>query len=192
MKKEFDYLEFTQRTPIVFIDLETGGVDYKIHPILTIGLISKLGDKIYNPTYIRVKWDSYENIQPKALEVNGINLEEHHYHPDAMTWVEANEVIHEYVKYHRCGKVRPGGHNFAGFDRDFVKHFQKNYNDLFMGFMVDTQIIAQDRVESGKLISSRVSLEHLCNLLGIPTNDSHNALDDVIASANLHTALMKI
>lgn len=107
----------------IALDTETGGFDYKKHPVLT-AYFAIVGEdfKIIDELELDILPESpYDVVEAGALKVNGIDLELHK--KVALSKTEASVRLSNFLKAHHNGgknhKLRPLGQNLP-FDYDFV------------------------------------------------------------------------
>lgn len=176
--------------PIVFLDVETGGRDPAVHPLLTIGLVTlNQAGELLRPLHLRLRHDQYVT-EPEALAVTGIDLEAHH--AQAQPQGEVVAALRDYAEASAretgVEKTLLAGHNF-GFDLSFVRPL---YPELFRSFRrgpLDTKVIAQFLIQSGAL-PRRVgtALDGLAGHFGV-VYGAHDALEDARATARVYLGL---
>lgn len=172
--------------PIIFLDTETGGNDPLCHPLLTVGLVTLTDEGVTRPLHLRVKHASY-NVQAAAMAVNGINLVEH----DALA--QPPEEVAERLRAYAAevGRVLLGGHNF-GFDLGFLRTLLPDRSTIFRRGYVDTKIVAQYLIHTGKLPKKAgTTLHGLTAHFGIESRE-HDALEDATATAKVYAAMLAL
>lgn len=150
----------------VWTDLETTGLDPKVHEIISIALLRDG----YTPYYRKVRMAFPEKADPEALKINGYTEE---------AWKDAlpiAEVLQEIKDLKLLKRVVLCGQN-VGFDRSFLAEaIKKSEVRLRLGYHVyDTVTIAI--MALGPFVD-RVSLSYCAVALGIPLKGIHNALVD--------------
>lgn len=144
----------------IILDTETTGMT-KEDEVVELGIIDIEGNVLYNALF------SHEQpMNPMAQAVN-------HFTEEDLTGApcireEAGKIISLLED-----KIVIG-HNIS-FDENLLRQSFERYGISFMGFesKLDSQKIAKDFIYAKKY-----SLEHLANLLGIPGNEVHRAVDD--------------
>jgi DNA polymerase III epsilon subunit-like protein len=181
MKKESD-------TPksVVFIDVETGGLDPSRHALLSIGLVH------WNDGIIKEKLEIFilpgeKEISSSALTINGINLQEHS--KKALPINQAIEVFRNFISRISIKSII-GGHNTL-FDAQFLTYQGINLRDYFLYGYIDTKAIARFLIHAHVIESDSTSLKNLCDLYSIEI-DVHNALGDALASALLYNKFIEL
>jgi DNA polymerase III epsilon subunit-like protein len=177
-------MEKRKRIPVfekelVFLDLETTGLDPNIHEIIEIAIVNLNGDVLINS---KLKPLHIERAQPEALYINGYSEEK---------WADAPLLSEMADQIASCLKDKiVAGHNVS-FDLSFVKSSLSSVDkELLSGIgyhKVDTATLAfavLKNVES-------LSLMPLCQLAGIEIAQAHRALDDIQATRKLYIKLME-
>jgi DNA polymerase-3 subunit epsilon len=179
---------------LVFLDTETGGLDPLKHSLLQVALVIPDGD-----SFIELQWDirhNYYETTPQALAINGIDLDKHHMQATPASDA-ANEIWNVLDTLHLVdGKILPVGHNI-GFDIGFLAKFMLdhgyNLNNLVSYHKIDTVSILQFLRDCGKLpenlMIGSLSLEPICQKLGLVETQTHSALDDARLVRDLYSKL---
>jgi len=119
---------------LCFLDSETTGLNATTNEIIELAMIVDTDDR-KNLGKIRLKFrpNNWDAIDPKALEINGITMEELEGYPDRdESFQKLVEFLDEHVnKYDRDDKIYAVAHNLW-FDFNFLHNdlFDK-YNDKF-------------------------------------------------------------
>jgi len=101
---------------MIFLGVETSGLDPKKHGILSLGAID-----FKNPTnqfYEECKIEDFKEIDPKALEVNGFDIKDIK-NSDKKEFKGILEDFNSWVN--GMENITLVGHNIAGFDCLFLK-----------------------------------------------------------------------
>lgn len=174
---------------VVGLDTETGGLDPRVHSLLTVGIA------IANITSEKIEWifekefrvtNEILKVTAKALAVNGLDLTE--FVPQG---TRSLEQISREISTHVDAKVPIVGHNL-----DFDLGFTKGY-PLGSGKKprkkVDTYRVAQ-LLEACGCPYKRLTLEKCCSYHGIPWNasEAHGALYDAKKSVELFKEQLSI
>jgi DNA polymerase III epsilon subunit-like protein len=176
-------------------DVETGGFDPQQHSLLTIGLVAADLEKIHGELELKVKHKKY-NVQPRAMEVNGIDLVEHD--KEALTPKQVLSSIHAFLDEHfpRLKRIETLAHNIS-FDRGFLEVFcQANgsegerLGDRLMPRMCTLALGIAMR-DSGLIDTRKVTLRDLGAATGIQVeeDDLHQALADARLACQLYQAM---
>lgn len=164
---------------VVFIDTETTGLDATRHEIIEVAAIRVTHDLarvVLGPLVLRVRPTRIEDADPRALDLNGYSAESWEPACDvgtALDWLQP--LVRDAVV---------AGHN-VGFDVAFLEAAARatgrtlpwDYHRL------DTATLAWLLTQSGS--TSSVSLQPVCDALGIVRARAHRALDDARASLDV-------
>ena len=179
---------------IAAIDIETTGLDPHHHDIIEIA-IQPL-DAAFEPSsdippfVARIKARRHQNASARAMEVNGLDLN------DGDKYHEVLARLLAWLEEYRIEKIQMLGQN-ADFDRSFI---EANIPEL--GRMLghrdirDSQRLAcayNDlvRMKTGKPAFEKLGLSDLRKALGIEGSQEHRALDDAIDAARVYKALLE-
>ncbi|HEY4064439.1 MAG TPA: 3'-5' exonuclease [Puia sp.] len=179
---------------ILFIDTETGGIDAATNSLLSLALV------VWKETEIRASMeilinDGVLNVTAKAMEINGIDLEEHK--KNAVTPAIAVQQFDAFLKEHfqEGEKIVLGGHNIT-FDVNFLNTFLTrngyNFQKRFSHRFVDTATVLFYLYLTGKIKKKIVSSQDAFDYFGIIVEGRHTALGDAVATAQLFSQLVRI
>lgn len=121
---------------IVYYDLETTGLEAKKNGIVQIAMLFEKNGEVVDAYESKIDCSSYQRdvaVSPKALEINGIKLE------DIPTFPKPIKVIMDIeaklYKYYGNKKVKLCGFNNTSFDKYFLEEFylqaNSNYDKYF-------------------------------------------------------------
>lgn len=171
---------------MIVVDCETGGLDPKYNPLLSIGAIEY--ENPHNQFYAEIKPVSGLTIDAKALGINGINLIEWQNKPTL------HYVMREFLKWIReIDEITLAGHN-PSFDRDFcnVNFRRVGYNTIFNHRTIDLHTVAyvvfsQKGIKFNKLFS-----DEIYRLLNMPQEPRpHNALNGAVWETEAFARLIR-
>lgn len=184
----------------LFFDTETGGLTPD-HSLLTVSAI--VTDRNFDivtvhdmdpGVYMRIKHAHYVT-HPKAMEVNGIDLNDHDEH--GFTVAESSEIFESFVKESRAAtgasKLIPAGHNVP-FDTKFMQAYlmpEDRWSKYFTHPALDTCAIARF-FTAANLISGGCGLPALREKFGIQTGAAHNAENDNLATVMLAKKFLEL
>ena len=174
------------------IDTETTGLNNGLHEIVAVSCVAFELEtfKLIEPKFeMMVKPLHPDRTDPKALEVNGLNLKELEKaaHPNIVSgrfqiWWE-NVLDGE--------KINPLAHNW-GFDKGFLEAWLgEKFTTMFHYHFRDTQPTAQFLMDAGKLKTDSTSLVNLAGHFSIP-HKPHEAYSDSMACLLLFKELLKL
>jgi len=160
---------------MLIVDVETGGLDPRLNPLLSIGAV-----EFENPTnqfYREIKPHKDLVIDGRALEVNGINLEE---------WKSKPSLFSVMTKFYtwirNINEITLAGHN-PSFDRDFcnINFHRAELNFIFNHRTIDLHSVAYTVFIQRKIKFDRLYSDEIYRLLGIREEPRpHNALNGAI------------
>jgi len=174
---------------LTFFDLETTGLDPKVHEILELAAIEVDPDtlEIKRSYAVKVKPERLHTAHPKALEVNGYT---------SASWTEAidRKAALQHV-FPLLENAIPAGHNIS-FDIGF---FQAAYREAqlpdpgFHKITLDTKTLAQQLREEELYPKGRsLSLDAVCQHFGIYRPSPHRAYEDTWACVEVVKAVKKL
>ena len=182
----------------LWFDCETGGLNAKIHTLLTAYFAVCDGDlNVIDEIYLQLKPEDESKIlvEAGAMNINKINLNEHLKDPNTLTYAEGNKKLQEMLNKNKIkGKRKhymPCGHN-VGFDKDFIweqliekEDFEKtvHYRTL------DTSSITNFLKDVGIFPKELGNLMSLVNYFNIPMGEAHNARGDVLMNIEVYRAM---
>ena len=167
--------------PLAIIDIETTGFLPEKHEIVEVAILRVQG-KTAEMWATKIRPEHIETASSKALEINGYSPEAWE---SAMGISEAVVAIRERLK--GCVIV---GHNLA-FDLGFIAEAYKRHSGRGMGFhyKLDTMALAYEHLASAGLNS--LSLESVCNFLGVSNDGAHTAIADVERTYEVYRRLSR-
>jgi DNA polymerase III epsilon subunit-like protein len=187
---------------IACLDVETTGLDPKIHEIVQIAIIvlnhKFEPDTDYAPFCVTMRPDRPETVEPGALKVNGLTMEDIMTAP--LTQQQGREALYQWystLALLETKKIQPLGHNYA-FDMSFMKEWLgvNNYYNHFDYHYRDSMIAAQLLNDRAYILGERIPFPHVglgqvakgCDL---DHKNAHNALSDVLMCIKVYKRLMR-
>jgi DNA polymerase III epsilon subunit-like protein len=176
---------------LLVLDTETGGLNPETDALLSVGLVHWQDGQIVRQQEILVDAEGLQ-CSPKALEVNGIDLDLHHAY--SVSRAEAWAQIQEFGR--PISRSFIVGHNVQ-FDLGFVRRLEPERERRAFGsfgrFSLDTiQIMAFMRhaglLPPGKGLNLTDAMAHFG--ITMPAGKRHTALADALATAELYTRLL--
>jgi DNA polymerase III epsilon subunit-like protein len=175
---------------LLFIDVESSGLGSNA-ALLEIALIPYIDGEIKPHFQSYIKPHEGATLDPKAFEVNRINVN------DIWSFPDANEVIKrilEFIDSHQC-VFALSAHNLP-FDRKMLNtffnrhgHYTSFYNRFKPGG-VDTLAMAKKVFKGKRKKPDGFSLEKLCKFYEIELVNSHSALPDIQATIEVYEKLL--
>lgn len=193
---------------LMYYDLETSGLDPKNSAILQLAMIIEIDGKVVEQLSWDMKPHTGANVEVRALEVNGIDSADLYKRPDpANQYLAFKKVLDRHVdKFDRHDKITLAGYNNANFDDPFLRElFKRNetgrrfsvFGSYFSHFSLDARHLitwlhhcAQIDRPGHQLADQK--LLTVCNHLGIPLKDAHEAMADVVATRILIRRLLRV
>lgn len=190
-----------------YLDLETGGVDKTINPVLQISGIIEIEDDIKETFNYFVRPFQGQKIDPEALEVTGINEEDikmFEYPHDVLSQIKNR--MDKYIDFwDKRDKFQIIGYN-SRFDEDFFRQFFRNcstndkdyqygngFGSYFWTPSIDVMQMAAVKLmeKRGELLLPNFKLKTLCEHFGIVESDWHDAMVDIRATYALYKTLIQ-
>lgn len=187
---------------MLFLDIETTGLDYTKHQILSLGMLYVDEEGNTKEFLENCSYKEY-TVTPEALNVNGIDLATHkgysivELEAEAIRFLLTTELHKKYMEtyckemsYHsfteptstynfilsklqKESSILPIGFNIGTFDMMFIKKYLPEFNKLFSYRAVDLNSIIYMEAEVNK-----VPYEKLKKYYSKKFEVNHNALDD--------------
>lgn len=179
---------------LLFIDVETGGLDPEVSSLLTVSFSVYKNGKVLGSRDFLIKHDVY-NVTVQALEVNHINLIE----LDKIA-THAKTVVKEIISFIRnnskLGELPVVAGHGVDFDIRFLdKLFRDNgekLSDYISHRKLDTCGIINFLKYTGKIDIKSASLESAIEYFNIDTNGRHVSRDDVDATIKVYEKLNEL
>lgn len=180
---------------MIVIDTETTGLSQRYNKVLTVGMLHIDVDKdflkIINRKHILVKHEDYA-IDPKALEINKINLSEHH--KIALEPPKACSQINKFINKKNLEEKPLLGHNIT-FDIRFLNELFRQ-GDLIPSFshdFIDTMHIwSALKRKNFVSFNLRNSLQTLAGYFKVDYSKAHSALGDCYITANVYKKMLDL
>jgi len=167
----------------IVVDTETGGLSPKDADILTIGVVPIVEGAIQEGREWKIKGT---RVNAKAMEVNGINLDEHN--KVAQTRNEVRDEVVAYIKEVMGEKEYVTvGHNLP-FDLKFIEQLNPGLLQYFsVRNSLDTKQLATFFKAAGFFDEKQsTSLGNIVGVLNIPQGgEAHTALADAVTTGRL-------
>jgi DNA polymerase III epsilon subunit-like protein len=183
--------------PIMFVDVETGGLDPHKHSLLIVAWsVIDTSDKIVDNGTASVLLPEY-SVTPFALQVNGLNVIDVAREGEKPDWISSLlcAILHKHSTEDGRGRIiypRLGGHNTA-FDAGFLDAQLPGFKGYHHHELVDTKGIASFLRDAGLIDPPSLSLGDLYqHILGRPLLGAHSAVNDVTATMDVYFELMKL
>lgn len=179
----------------LFFDTETGGINYRIHSLLTAFFaVCDENLNVIDELYLQLKPSdlSLINVTEEAMNINGINLEDHLKDPNTITYEEGRVKLMLFLQKHKIKKKRksyqPCGHNVS-FDKDFIWEWlmpQEEFESIVHYRTIDTSNICSFLKDVDVFPQDVGSLTSLVDYFKITMRDAHNARGDVLMNIDVY------
>lgn len=160
---------------MIIVDVETGGLDPRYNPLLSIGAVEY--EHPYNTFYGEIKPLSGTTSDVRALNVNGIDLKKWNNKPSL------HSVMNKFYIWIQGTKEQTlAGHN-PSFDRDFCNvNFRRiGLGNVFNHRTIDLHSVAFTIFTQKEISFSRLTSDEIYRLLGILDEPKpHNALNGAL------------
>lgn len=176
-----------RQRPLIFLDLETTGLEVQKHEILEIGAIKANPQKPFSKIAelsLKVRPEHIENADKQALKIVGYSEKE---------WEGAlglKEALKQLEEFGQDGVLT--GFNVS-FDWAFLDkaYFALGKQDPFYYHRLDVMPMAYLTLFSKRSIK-RFSLGEMARAFGVPEFQKHRALDDARVTYNIFKKLFKL
>jgi len=176
-------------------DTETTGLSSNCQVLTAYFIVLDKELNVVDTLDLKIKYDKY-NIQPRAMEINKINMEEHEKSADTLE--EAKSKFEFFLDKNKMdNKFIAFGHNIS-YDIRMLKSNNILTCDLedkyFSKETLDTIEIAKDKRNDGFISPKQsLSLEKLCYSLDVncKSDKLHNAEYDILLTIELYKKLVK-
>lgn len=184
-------------TKICWIDVETTGLQNWKHDIIQIAGMIDINGQIVDTFNFNCKPFNWDDITPKALEVNGVTMDQLMMFPDPHEIQTALEdIFNTHVdRFNKGDKFYFGGYN-ASFDDGFVDQFWKKcgakfYRSYFEYKLLDVLPLSIAYAQAFAPYLPNHRLETMANHLNIEIN-AHDALSDIQATREIYLYCMEL
>jgi DNA polymerase-3 subunit epsilon len=178
-----------------FVDTETTGLYANKHAIIQIAYLIDIDGEIKEEGNLFIKPFPDQDIDPKALKINGRTIEELN---NFMEPQQAHKILLSALgkycdRYNKTDKFTPVGYNVK-FDLDFIYQFFRNNGDRYYGSWfnwcaADPMHFVYYTLSTGRFPQlPNYKLETICQYFGIEIN-AHDARSDIKATRELYYLL---
>lgn len=178
----------------VFVDCETGGLNWMTNPLIELGAVVVDMDKLEilkgsQHTFNEKIVPSFGVITPEAAKVNGYTKESW---ADAKPLLPVMQAFVSFVKRYDSRGTIMAGHN-TPFDKGFIDHalYRSSLEYPFTDYhILDTYSVAFGAF--GANGPGRPSMEVIASLVGVsPEPEVHRAINGARFAAQLYIGMMK-
>ncbi len=176
-----------------WIDVETGGLDYKKSCILTMGVLIDIDGEVIEELEIKMRPEADDLIDPRALKVNGITKEDYEsWESQLIGYAKLMSLLTLHInKFDKNDKFIFCAYN-ATFDDGFLRQLflrmgNKYYGSMFFWPKLDVQTLLAMKIAEGLRLPN-YKLTTVCEYFDIPFL-AHSAIDDIKATKILYYKL---
>lgn len=181
----------------LYFDVETTGLDDYRNDIIQLACLVEINGEVVEEFETKVMPFDFSSVDPKALEVNHLTIEELKTFPHPKeVHHKLTEVLAKYVsRYDKMDKFTPIGYNVE-FDVRFLNSFFKKCGDKYYGSFFNWKLV--DPLKKlyewdylDKINLPNYKLLTVCTHFGIKIN-AHEALSDIKATRELLKLLVEM
>lgn len=183
-----------------YIDVETTGLFPYKNGLTQIAIIIEMDNQIVEQKDIRVCPFKGDEIEPRALEVQGRTEREIMSYPEPEeAMMELETVLGTFVdKFNKNDKLAFVAYN-AKFDEEFMRKFfykcgNKFFGSWFWAPSICAMQLAMHHLQAHRAKLPNFKLETICTALGLSTAEGagmHDALTDIILTRQLYQEICK-
>ncbi len=177
---------------ILYIDVETTGVEPGKHGIIQLAALMDIGGEIVDTFNLKCQPHEGAEINPEALKITGTDPEE------LKTRTTSSDAYREFLrflekhisKFNKEDKAYPAGYNVQ-FDLQFIEAWFRHHGGNKYGSgsyqnwkMLDPLPLCRIWDYQGTLALPDYKLQTVCKHFGIEL-DAHDALSDITATRSL-------
>lgn len=173
---------------ILFFDLETTGVDPKIHGIHQIAGMIEIDGEIKERFNYQVKPFVEKVIEDEALKVAGVTLEKIQKYPSNYdVYNSFVSMLGRYVdKFNKKDKFFLAGYNNASFDNPFLRQWFLDNKDTYFGSWfwsncIDIMVLATEHLKADRSTMFDFKLKTVAEKMGVKVehDNLHDAMYDI-------------
>lgn len=180
--------------PVLWLDVETGGLNPHTHDLLTVGLYAPPAGALPPTEHLAMVSKGHYRATPEALSVNRLSLSRLREEGQSLREVDARLSDTVAELHHNERRLHLGGHNLD-FDLSFLEaQLPRTHATLrntgTLRRRVDTARLAVLLIDAGRMLTDRSSLEALCQEFGVRPGE-HDAVQDARATAEVYAAMVR-
>jgi len=182
---------------ILYIDVETTGLEPDFHDIIELAYIIEINGEIKEKKCLKMQPFFYDHIDLEALQISKHTVEE------LKTFMTPQEAYNIFIcdlgkfcdKFNKYDKFIPAGYN-CRFDLEFLKYFFLKNGDKYFGSWqnwrgLDPLPILHFLCALDKISLSSMSLEKVCEFFKINII-AHSAESDIFATRELLQKIISV
>lgn len=186
---------------IFYFDLETTGTKYWRNGIHQISGLIEIDGEVKEEFDFHVQPNPNAEIDPEALKVGGVTLEQiMAYPPMSEIHEKLKYMLNKYVdKYNKKDKFFLCGYNNAPFDNPFLRAFFVQNGDNFFGSYfwpggIDVMVLALDFLKHRRADMNNFKLMTVAEEMGIRIEEEklHNATYDIYLTREIYRRIKNV
>lgn len=186
---------------IFYFDLETTGTKYWRNGIHQISGLIEINGEVKEEFDFHVQPNPSAEIDPEALKVGGVTLEQiMAYPPMGEIHEKLKYMLNKYVnKYDKKDKFFLCGYNNAPFDNPFLRAFFVQNGDNFFGSYfwsggIDVMVLALDFLKYRRADMNNFKLMTVAEEMGIKIEEEklHNATYDIYLTREIYRRIKNV
>jgi len=175
---------------VLYFDTETTGTDPNRNAIIQLSGMIEIDGEIVETFNYKMKPLPSEEIDPRAMEIHGMTVEEVSTYPDSLIVLrEFLELLGRYCnKFDKNDKFHPAGYNVK-FDLEMIHAFARKRGEMFLGSFlswvpIDGMPLVHYLVTRSDFKLPDYKLKTVCDHFGISIQ-AHDAMSDIQATREL-------
>lgn len=187
-------------TKILFFDVETTGLDSKIHGIHQLSGMLDVNGHVVESFDFKIKPAEHLVIEEAALKISGVTREQIMSYPsEAQVYKQFIAMLGKHIdKFNKLDKAFLAGFNNAAFDNDFLRAFFIRNNDYYFGSWfwsgsLDVMVLANEHLKEERPNMVDFKLRTVAQyLLGsIDESKLHDANYDIHLTREIYKYIIK-
>ena len=185
---------------ILWLDLETTGLDEHLHGIISLAMLAEIDGVLVDELYVEM-FPTGRDGDIKALEINGYTIEQvKSFRPWERVKVDVDMFLQTHIdKWSKTDKFILAGQNVKDFDLKFLKSYYEACGDNYifsyikagpyidtlptLTFLQDVDLVPT--LPNSKLIT-------ICDHFGVTLDNAHNALADIKATREVYGKMKEL
>lgn len=182
-------------TKILFFDVETTGLDYKIHGMHQISGAMEIDGQIVESFNFHINPAPQLEVNPEAIKVSGKTIDEIRAYPSEAEVYRKfiAMLLHNIDKFDKFDKAFLAGWNNAAFDNGFLRAFFERNGDKYFGSWfwsnpLDVMVLATQHLLSERhtMLNFKLMTVAAHLLGGIDESKLHDATYDIELTRNIY------
>lgn len=173
---------------LFFFDLETSGLDHRIHGIHQISGKIEVNGVTRETFNFKAQLHNGASIEEAALKIAGVTLNDiQSYEPISKVFADLKTVINRYVSpYDKTDRFHLVGYNNSSFDNQFLREWflrngDKYFGSYFWSDSIDVLCLASNHLRAERRTMENFKLATVAAKMGIKIDADklHDAMYDI-------------